>query len=171
MIANTTEYEKTQEEIRSLEQRLKRLQENHPIGSKGFTKAGIHKMIARLHEELAVYEGSEEARRPDPNEQFAVAGAAVCAVIRQFGRKAMLQYKAGYKYVTGGVHAQVLDFPAAITCAPTLPKARILLGIALLDVALAAMESGGAIPAANPAASDREMDIEEPISLYDLRRA
>jgi hypothetical protein len=24
----------------------------------------------------------------------------------------MLRYKAGYKYVDGGVHAQVLDFPA-----------------------------------------------------------
>ena len=29
----------------------------------------------------------------------------------------MLKYKAGYKYVDSGVHAQVLDFPAAITCA------------------------------------------------------
>ena len=28
----------------------------------GFTKAGIRKMIARLQEELAVFEGSEEAR-------------------------------------------------------------------------------------------------------------
>ena len=33
-------------------------------GAKGFTKAGVRKMIARLHEELAVYEGSEEARQP-----------------------------------------------------------------------------------------------------------
>ncbi len=64
MISNTTEYEKAQEEIRILEERLERLQETHPIGSKGFTKAGIRKMIARLHEELAVYEGSEEARQP-----------------------------------------------------------------------------------------------------------
>ncbi len=66
MISNTTEYEKAQAEIRSLEARLERLQETHPIGSKGFTKAGIRKMIARLHEELAVYEGSEEARQPGP---------------------------------------------------------------------------------------------------------
>ncbi|MDD4267205.1 MAG: hypothetical protein PHO07_20150 [Pirellulales bacterium] len=65
MIANVTEYQRAQEEIRSLEQRLDRLQQTHPIGSKGFTKAGIRKMIARLHEELAVYEGSEEARRPE----------------------------------------------------------------------------------------------------------
>ena len=64
MISNTTEYDKAQEEIRMLEERLERLQKTHPIGSKGFTKAGIHKMIARLHEELAVYEGSEEARQP-----------------------------------------------------------------------------------------------------------
>ena len=66
MISNTTEYKKAQEEIRMLEERLERLQKTHPIGSKGFTKAGIHKLIARLHEELAVYEGSEEARQPVP---------------------------------------------------------------------------------------------------------
>ena len=65
MIANLTEYQKAQEEIRVLEERLERLQQTHPIGSKGFTKAGIRKMIARLHEELAVYEGSEEARQSD----------------------------------------------------------------------------------------------------------
>ena len=50
----------------------------------------------------------------------------------------MLKYKAGYKYVDGGVHAQVLDFPAAITCARDLDEARRLLGIALVDVAEAA---------------------------------
>jgi hypothetical protein len=63
MIANPTEYQKAQDEIRALEERLQRLQQTHPIGAKGFTKAGIRKMIARLHEELAVYEGSEEARQ------------------------------------------------------------------------------------------------------------
>ena len=40
----------------------------------------------------------------------------------------MLRYKAGYKYVDGGVHAQVLDFPAAITCAGDLAEARRLPG-------------------------------------------
>ncbi len=65
MIATTTEYEKAQEELRALEQRLGRLQHSNPVGSKGFTKAGIRKMIARLHEELAVFEGSEEARRSE----------------------------------------------------------------------------------------------------------
>jgi type II secretory pathway component PulJ len=65
MIANLTQYQRAQEEIRSLEQRLQRLQQTNPIGSKGFTKAGIRKMIAQRHEELAVFEGSEEARRPE----------------------------------------------------------------------------------------------------------
>ena len=64
MISNLTEYAKAEEEIRVLEERLGRLRQSHPIGSKGFTKAGVRKMIARLHEELAVFEGSEEARRP-----------------------------------------------------------------------------------------------------------
>ena len=66
MISNQTEYEKAQQELRSLEERLARLQQSHPIGSKGLTKAGIRKMIAHLHEELAIYEGSEESRQPTP---------------------------------------------------------------------------------------------------------
>jgi hypothetical protein len=65
VITNTVEYEKAEEELRELERRLERLRRSNPIGSKGFTKAGIHKMIARIHEELALYEGSEEARRPE----------------------------------------------------------------------------------------------------------
>ena len=62
MITTTVEYEKAQAELRHLEERLAELQRDHPIGEKGFTKAGIRKLIARLNEELAVYEGSEEAR-------------------------------------------------------------------------------------------------------------
>jgi hypothetical protein len=64
MITTTTEYEKAQAELRDLNDRLARLQQTNPVGSKGFTKAGVRKMIARLHEELAVYEGSEEIRTP-----------------------------------------------------------------------------------------------------------
>ena len=41
-----------------------RLQLDHPVPAKGLTKAGIRKMIARLHEELAVYEGSQEVKIP-----------------------------------------------------------------------------------------------------------
>jgi hypothetical protein len=64
MITNAIEYEKAEEELRDLERRLEDLQQSNPLGSKGFTKAGIRKMIARIHEELALYEGSEEARDP-----------------------------------------------------------------------------------------------------------
>lgn len=78
----------------------------------------------------------------------------------------MLQYKAGYKYVDGGVHAQVLDFPAAITCAENLGDARKALAIALVDVAEAALETGHALPLPNPLISDTEMDVEEPIYLH-----
>ena len=78
----------------------------------------------------------------------------------------MLQYKAGYKFVEGGVNAQVLDFPAAITCADNLEEARRLLAIALVDVAEAAFETGLSVPIPNPLASDAAMDIEEPIYLH-----
>jgi hypothetical protein len=49
-------------ELQSLQDRLAELLKNHAVGDKGFTKAGIRKLIARLNEELAVFEGSEEAR-------------------------------------------------------------------------------------------------------------
>lgn len=78
----------------------------------------------------------------------------------------MIQYKAGYRYVEGGVHAQVLDFPAAITCGDDLAEARRLLTIALLDVAETRLELGQALPKPNPTASDSEMDLEEPVYLH-----
>jgi len=63
MITSIIEYEKAQEELQLLEDRLDRLQQSNPLGTNGFTKAGIRKMIARIQEELAVFEGSEEARQ------------------------------------------------------------------------------------------------------------
>jgi len=62
MITNAEQYHQAQEELSQLEERLHRIQQQHPLGAKGFTKAGIRKMIARLHEELGVYEGSQEVR-------------------------------------------------------------------------------------------------------------
>ena len=67
MIANAAEYEKAQDEVRSLEERLSRLQEQYPLGSKGLTKAGVRKLIARLQEELAVYEGTLDLQQPEAN--------------------------------------------------------------------------------------------------------
>lgn len=57
MITTTEEYQKAQDELHQLDERLTRLQLANPLGEKGFTKAGIRKMIARLHEDLAIYEG------------------------------------------------------------------------------------------------------------------
>lgn len=78
----------------------------------------------------------------------------------------MVRYKAGYKFVDGGVHAQVLDFPAAITCGSDLNDARRMLGIALIDVAEALLETGEALPRPDPSAANPEMDLEEPIYLH-----
>ena len=78
----------------------------------------------------------------------------------------MIQYKAGYKYLEDGVHAQVLDFPAAITCGADLAQARRLLAGALLDVAETRLELGQSLPKPNPLASDPEMDLEEPVYLH-----
>ena len=67
MIENIDQYRKAQAELRQLEDRLQRLQEQHPVPAKGLTKAGVRKMIARLHEELAVYEGSRELEMQPPS--------------------------------------------------------------------------------------------------------
>ncbi len=48
MIANDEQYQKAQEELTELEERLHSLQQTHPLGAKGLTKAGVRKLIARL---------------------------------------------------------------------------------------------------------------------------
>ncbi len=65
MIATIDEYRKAQGELVHLEEWLARLQMQSPMPAKGLTKAGIRKMIARLHEELAVYEGTCELNQED----------------------------------------------------------------------------------------------------------
>jgi hypothetical protein len=60
VITNATEYEKAQNELEHLEEWLKRLEHEHPLPEMGLSKAGIRKMIARLHEELGAYEGTME---------------------------------------------------------------------------------------------------------------
>ena len=66
MISDPKQYEKAQAELRHLEDWLARLQQENPNPSKGLTKAGIRKMISRLHEELAEYEGSQEVMAAMP---------------------------------------------------------------------------------------------------------
>lgn len=77
----------------------------------------------------------------------------------------MLTYKAMYTIEPDGVHAEVLDFPGAITCADSLQDARRLLASALVDMAETNLLQGEPLPIPNPQAHDPEADIEEPIYL------
>lgn len=65
LIANVAEYEKARDELRSLENRLTKLLQTHEIGVKGFTKAGIRKMIARLPS--TGFARNPMAKRPMPH--------------------------------------------------------------------------------------------------------
>lgn len=47
----------------------------------------------------------------------------------------MLTYKARYKYLDDGVHAEVMDFPGVITCGTDVDEARRMLASALVDMA------------------------------------
>ena len=77
----------------------------------------------------------------------------------------MLTYKAMYKFLDNGVHAEVLDFPGVITCGTNLDEARRLLASALVDMAETGLRAGEPLPVPNPACNDPEADIEEPIYL------
>ena len=63
MINDRNEYEQACEELRYLEAWLSRLQQEFPGSEKGLTKAGIRKIIARLHEELGLFEGGLEIEK------------------------------------------------------------------------------------------------------------
>ncbi len=77
----------------------------------------------------------------------------------------MLTYRAMFKYVDGGVHAEVIDFPGVITAGKTLNQARQLLGSALVDMAETNLLRGEPLPPPNPSATSEESDLEEPIHL------
>ncbi len=77
----------------------------------------------------------------------------------------MLTYKAIYRFVDGGVHAEVPDFPGAMTCAETLPEARRLLAGALVDMAETCLLLGEPLPQPDSTLTDPDADIEEPIYL------
>ena len=77
----------------------------------------------------------------------------------------MLVYKAMYRYLDDGVHAEVLDFPGVISCGQDLEQARRLLASALVDMAEVSIERGESLPLADPTATDPESDLEEPISI------
>ena len=77
----------------------------------------------------------------------------------------MITYRAMYKFLEDGVHAEVLDFPGVISCGKDLDEARQLLRGALVDMAETSLAFGDALPKPNPSATDPESDLEEPIHL------
>jgi len=77
----------------------------------------------------------------------------------------MLTYKAMYKYLDKGVHAEVLDFPGVITCGESLEEARRLLASALVDMAETNLLHGESLPVPDPTCTDLDADLEEPIHL------
>lgn len=77
----------------------------------------------------------------------------------------MRTYKAMYKFLPEGVHAEVLDFPGVITSAGTLEQARELLSSALVDMADECLRRHEPLPDPDPAVTDPEADLDEPIYL------
>jgi predicted RNase H-like HicB family nuclease len=77
----------------------------------------------------------------------------------------MLIYKAMFKFIDEGVHAEVIDFPGVITFGATLEEARAMLASALVDMAETNLLLGEPLPTPDPACSDPQADQEEPIHL------
>ncbi len=77
----------------------------------------------------------------------------------------MLTYKAMYRFLENGVHAEVLDFPGVITCGSNQEEARRLLASALVDMAETQLLLGEPLPRPAPSITDPDADLEEPIHL------
>ena len=77
----------------------------------------------------------------------------------------MLTFKAMYKYVDGGVHAEVIDFPGTISFGADLDDARSKLASALVEMAETNLLRGEPLPSPNPSCTDPDSDLEEPIRL------
>ncbi len=77
----------------------------------------------------------------------------------------MLTYKAMYKFLEQGVHAEVLDFPGTISFGENLQEARRLLASALVDMAETNLLHGEPLPQPDLTCTDPEADLEEPIHL------
>jgi predicted RNase H-like HicB family nuclease len=77
----------------------------------------------------------------------------------------MLIYKAMYKTIDEGVHAEVLDFPGAISFGADLEEARRMLASALVDMAETNVIHGEPLPTPDPTCTDPDAELEEPIYL------
>ena len=89
-----------------------------------------------------------------------------CRRALRTGESAVLTYKAMYKNVDGGIHAEVLDFPGAISFGTSLDEARRMLASAsLVDMAETNLSRGEPLPQPDPMSTNPEADLEEPIHL------
>ena len=77
----------------------------------------------------------------------------------------MLTYKAMFKHLDEGVHAEALDFPGVITWGADVAEARRLLASALVDMAETCLLRGEPLPLPDAAVTNPEADWEEPLSL------
>jgi len=77
----------------------------------------------------------------------------------------VVTYRAMYKYLDDGVHAEVLDFPGVISCGSGLEEARRMLGSALVDMSETNVLRGEPLPQPDPTRTDPDADLEEPIHL------
>lgn len=78
----------------------------------------------------------------------------------------MFVYKAMYKFLEeGGVHGEILDFPGVITWGADLEETRRLLASALTDMAETNLMHSEPLPQPDPALTDPDADLEEPIHL------
>ena len=77
----------------------------------------------------------------------------------------MITYKAMFIFDEDGVHAEVLDFPGAISCGKDLDEARRMVASALEDMAETYVLMGRPLPLPDPSISDPEADLVEPVHL------
>jgi predicted RNase H-like HicB family nuclease len=77
----------------------------------------------------------------------------------------MLTYRAMYKFLDDGVHAEVIDFPGAITWGRDLDDARRMVQSALVDMAETELLRGRPLPVPDPSVTDPKSDREEPIRI------
>ncbi|MEO8494972.1 MAG: hypothetical protein ABI614_07870 [Planctomycetota bacterium] len=77
----------------------------------------------------------------------------------------MMTYRAMFKFLDDGVHAEMLDFPGVISCGKDLDDARRMLRSALVDMAETSLIAGETLPQPNPNAANPDADLEEPMHL------
>lgn len=64
MISSETEYRKAREEVEHLTRWLARIEDREAAERKGLTAASIRRMISRVQEEIAEYEGASGPSSP-----------------------------------------------------------------------------------------------------------